>query len=41
MLDADFEVGDSPELVERLRALAGRYRRAIGPEEGATPGSSS
>jgi hypothetical protein len=29
MLDADFEVGDSPELVERLSVLADRYRRAI------------
>jgi predicted DNA-binding transcriptional regulator YafY len=29
MLDADFEVGESPELVEQLRALADRYRRAI------------
>src|SRR6266540_2572345 len=29
MLDADFEVGDSPELVERLGVLADRYRRAI------------
>jgi len=29
MLDLDFEVGDPPELVEQLRALAERYRRAI------------
>jgi predicted DNA-binding transcriptional regulator YafY len=28
MLDADFEVGEPPELVERLRTLAGRYHRA-------------
>jgi predicted DNA-binding transcriptional regulator YafY len=28
MLDADFEVGDSPELAAQLRALADRYRRA-------------
>jgi predicted DNA-binding transcriptional regulator YafY len=29
MLDADFEVGEAPELVEQLRTLADRYRRAI------------
>jgi predicted DNA-binding transcriptional regulator YafY len=29
MLDADFEVVDSPELVDALRKLAGRYQRAI------------
>jgi len=29
MLDVDFEVGEPPELVEQLRALADRYRRAI------------
>jgi predicted DNA-binding transcriptional regulator YafY len=29
MLDADFEVGEPPELVEQLRTLADRYRRAI------------
>ncbi|HEX8133791.1 MAG TPA: YafY family protein [Actinomycetes bacterium] len=29
MLDADFEVEEPPELVERLRTLAGRYRRAV------------
>jgi predicted DNA-binding transcriptional regulator YafY len=28
MLDADFEVGDAPELASQLRALADRYRRA-------------
>ena len=28
LLDADFEVVDSPELVDALRTLAGRYRRA-------------
>jgi hypothetical protein len=29
MLDADFEVEEPPELVERLRTLADRYRRAV------------
>jgi predicted DNA-binding transcriptional regulator YafY len=29
MLDADFEIVDSPELVEALRTLVGRYQRAI------------
>jgi hypothetical protein len=29
MLDADFEIVDSPALVDALRKLAGRYRRAI------------
>jgi predicted DNA-binding transcriptional regulator YafY len=29
MLDADFEAGGPPELVEQLRTLAERYRRAI------------
>ncbi|HEV2784287.1 MAG TPA: YafY family protein [Actinophytocola sp.] len=29
MLDADFEIVDSPELVEALRTLAARYQRAI------------
>jgi len=29
MLDVDFEVGEPPELVRQLRALADRYRRAI------------
>jgi predicted DNA-binding transcriptional regulator YafY len=29
MLDADFEVEDPPELVERLLTLADRYRRAV------------
>jgi predicted DNA-binding transcriptional regulator YafY len=28
MLDADFEVGEAPELVEHLRTLADRYRHA-------------
>jgi len=28
LLDADFEVVDSPELVDALRTLAERYRRA-------------
>jgi hypothetical protein len=30
LLDADFEVTGPPELVERLRLLAGRYQRACG-----------
>jgi predicted DNA-binding transcriptional regulator YafY len=30
MLDADFEVGDAPELAAQLRTLADRYRRAAG-----------
>jgi hypothetical protein len=29
MLDADFEIVDSPELVAALRRLADRYRRAV------------
>jgi hypothetical protein len=29
MLDADFEVGEPAELLEQLRRLADRYRRAI------------
>jgi hypothetical protein len=29
MLDADFEVGDCPELADHLRTLADRYRRAV------------
>jgi len=29
MLDADFTVVDSPELVEALRKLARRYQRAV------------
>jgi hypothetical protein len=28
MLDADFEIVDSPELSDALRALAGRFQRA-------------
>ena len=28
MLGADFEVSDPPELVDHIRALAGRYHRA-------------
>ena len=31
LLDADFEVVDSPELVEALRTLAARYQRAVSP----------
>ena len=30
LLDADFEIVDSPELVAALRELVGRYRRAVG-----------
>ena len=29
MLDADFEIVDSPELVDALRKLANRYQRAV------------
>jgi hypothetical protein len=29
MLDADFEIVDSPELVDALRKLASRYQRAV------------
>jgi predicted DNA-binding transcriptional regulator YafY len=29
MFDADFEVSEPPELVEHIRTLAGRYKRAI------------
>jgi hypothetical protein len=29
MLDADFKILDSPELVEALRKLTRRYQRAI------------
>jgi hypothetical protein len=29
MLDADFEIVDSPELVDALRTLTRRYQRAI------------
>jgi hypothetical protein len=29
MLDADFTIADSPELVEALRTLTRRYQRAI------------
>ena len=28
MLDVDFEVHEPPELIERLRLLAGRFERA-------------
>jgi predicted DNA-binding transcriptional regulator YafY len=37
MLDADFEVVEPPELVEQLRALAERYRRATSPSGGGPP----
>jgi predicted DNA-binding transcriptional regulator YafY len=33
MLDADFDVVDSPELVEALRKVAGRYQRAVDASE--------
>jgi predicted DNA-binding transcriptional regulator YafY len=36
MLDADFEVGEAPELVEHLRTLADRYRHAIARTEPAS-----
>jgi hypothetical protein len=29
LLDADFEIADSPELAAALHKLAGRYQRAI------------
>jgi hypothetical protein len=29
MLDADFTIVDSPELVNALRKLTGRYQRAV------------
>ena len=29
MLDTDFEIVDSPELIDALRTLAGRYQRAV------------
>jgi hypothetical protein len=41
MLDADFEVVDSPQLVESLRRLQARYQRAIDASEttaGRAPG---
>ena len=43
MLDADFEVVDSLELVDALRKLAGRYQRAIdaSQQRPASGGSSS
>ena len=37
LLDADFEIVDSPELADALRALAARYQRAADagqPESG-------
>ncbi|MFC9894388.1 helix-turn-helix transcriptional regulator [Nocardia sp. NPDC127579] len=40
MLDADFEVSDSPELAAALHTLAERYRRAASPETPTPPGSS-
>jgi hypothetical protein len=30
LLDADFEIVDSPELVAALHQLIGRYQRAVG-----------
>ena len=32
LLDADFTVSEPPELIERLRMLADRYRRAAGAD---------
>jgi hypothetical protein len=29
LIDADFEVSEPPELVERVRRLAGRYEAAV------------
>jgi predicted DNA-binding transcriptional regulator YafY len=40
LLDADFEVTDSPELVDALAKLAGRYQRAVQASQQAS-GSSS
>jgi predicted DNA-binding transcriptional regulator YafY len=37
MLDVDFEVDEPPELVEQLRTLADRYRRATARKASATP----
>jgi predicted DNA-binding transcriptional regulator YafY len=36
LLDADFTIVDSPELVDALRKLAGRYQRAIDASHGAS-----
>ena len=36
MLDADFRIVDSPELVDALRKLASRYQRAIGDSQQAS-----
>ena len=36
MLDADFTIVDSPELVDALRELTGRYQRAIGASQQAS-----
>ena len=33
LLDADFEVSEPPELVERLRLLVGRYQRALAAKD--------
>jgi len=44
MLDADFDVVEPPELVEQLRTLADRYRRAItrtGAEHSLMPSAGS
>jgi len=38
MLDADFEVVDSPELLRALRELAERYERALGTDSGQNVG---
>jgi hypothetical protein len=37
MLDADFEVAEPPELVDQLRTLADRYRRATSPSGEVVP----
>jgi predicted DNA-binding transcriptional regulator YafY len=36
LLDADFTIADSPELIDALRRLARRYQRAIGSSQEAT-----
>jgi hypothetical protein len=38
MLDADFTVVDSPDLVDALRTLTKRYQRAINASQRAVPG---
>jgi hypothetical protein len=36
LLDADFTIADSPELIDALRRLTRRYQRAIGSSQQAT-----